>query len=749
LRPPRPAGSTAIPEAVENSAGQAAPRRDDSARDAPATDPDPQLTVLLDRLAAGAAEQSVLEVGCDDGARLARFAERGWRCFGVEASLAARRVAAGRSGGRLHVVARVEDLLPQRFDLVLMLGVLDRLPNPFPLLLTLFGREAIDSATRLVITTPDGRSEAALAGSVDRALRRSPVALVSYSDRSLEHLLQRLEFQQVEIRRLEPAEIPTGRGGEGSPGDRSATAPWLLAEAHGSDFRAFLRERFVPGSYWKLTEYEHLSRYDLASRLAAGARVLDFGCGSGYGSARLARVAASVVGIDIAERALDWARSFHHAPNLTFERRSDLGRGLAAGSFDLVTCFEMIEHVDGELQRETVRSLARLLAPGGTALISTPNPSFTATYGSNPYHLHELSGDELGELLRSAFRQVTVLRQWIRPSVLIGEEPVPAAGPVAFAALDDSGSTLPPVGYLAVCSHRPMPLPDPFCMFDTTYDANFQRLEIERQLNELRQEELARTAELRSTRRAIERRAQELEAQAEARDRALAETRAWLATREHDLEAEIEARGRALAETRAWLATREHDLEAEIEARGREIAETRAWLATREHDLEAEVEASGRDLAETRAWLATREHDLEAEIEARGRTLAETRAWLATREHDLEAEIAARDRALAETRAWLAARERALAAQLQALEGDLAATRAGLLARVERAAAEARELSLELSAERARSNGFARQIANLEASRIWRVLRLFRLATGFTTPGRPEARELPADRADD
>ncbi|MCM2268904.1 MAG: methyltransferase domain-containing protein [Thermoanaerobaculia bacterium] len=719
MRPPRPAGSVAIPAAAGRSADP----------EATTTAEDPRLTELIDRLAAGAAgatgpagaaERRVLEVGCGDGARLERFAARGWRCFGVEASPAARQVAASRSDGRLHVVARPEDLLPQRFDLVLMFGVLDRQEDPDPLLLTLFARQVIDRATRLVITTIDARREAALAG-----------------------LLRRFEFGQVEIRSLRPPAVAAKRARTGSAGVEPAATPWRLAEAAGSDFHEFLRERFVPGSPWRLTAYEHLSRYAFASRLAAGARVLDFGCGSGYGSAQLARVAASVVGIDVAERALDWARSLHRAPNLRFERRSDLGRDLAAGSFDLVTCFEMIEHVDGETQRETIRNLARLLAPGGTALISTPNPAFAATYGRNPYHLRELDGDELGELLRSAFRQVTVLRQWIRPSVLIGEEALPADGPVAFAAVDESGSALPPVGYLAVCSHQPGPLPEPLCLFDTTHDANFERLEIERQLNELRQERVARDEALHETRTVLERRAHELEAQAVARDRVLAETRAWLATRERDLEAEIDARDRALAETRDWLASRERDLEAEIGARDRTLAETRAWLATRERDLEAEIEARDRALVETRDWLASRERDLEAEIGARDRTLAETRAWLARRENDLQAEIEARDRELAEIRARFETRERAFAAQLQALEDDLATTRAGLSARVELAEAEAREVARALAAETTRSTGLAGQLARLEASRAWRLLRWLRLAPAAASSDRL------ADRADD
>ena len=75
-----------------------------------------------------------------------------------------------------------------------------------------------------------------------------------------------------------------------------------------------MQERYVPGTWSRLAAYEHLPRYALARQLANGTRVLDFGCGTGYGAASLAEVAESVVGIDIDAGVIEWSNT-HRNPN--------------------------------------------------------------------------------------------------------------------------------------------------------------------------------------------------------------------------------------------------------------------------------------------------------------------------------------------------------------------------------------------------------------------------------------------------
>ena len=80
----------------------------------------------------------------------------------------------------------------------------------------------------------------------------------------------------------------------------------------------FTGERFVPGARGEIW-VEHWHRYHFAARFAAGMRVVDAACGEGYGSALLARSAASVVGADISPAAVAHARrAYAGVANLSF-----------------------------------------------------------------------------------------------------------------------------------------------------------------------------------------------------------------------------------------------------------------------------------------------------------------------------------------------------------------------------------------------------------------------------------------------
>src|ERR1039458_5734453 len=71
---------------------------------------------------------------------------------------------------------------------------------------------------------------------------------------------------------------------------------------------SFTGERVVPGKTPQFLVLEHLVRYGFAARFAGGCKVLDVGCGSGYGASSLAQEANLVVGIDSAPEALNYAQ---------------------------------------------------------------------------------------------------------------------------------------------------------------------------------------------------------------------------------------------------------------------------------------------------------------------------------------------------------------------------------------------------------------------------------------------------------
>ena len=107
----------------------------------------------------------------------------------------------------------------------------------------------------------------------------------------------------------------------------------------------------------------------------SGARVLDIGCGGGILSDSMARRGAQVLGIDLAAKALRVAQL--HAleaqtPNVEYREIAAEDLAVQApGSFDVVTCMEMLEHVPDP--GSIVTACSALVKPGGWVFFSTIN----------------------------------------------------------------------------------------------------------------------------------------------------------------------------------------------------------------------------------------------------------------------------------------------------------------------------------------------------------------------------------------
>jgi len=138
------------------------------------------------------------------------------------------------------------------------------------------------------------------------------------------------------------------------------------------------------------------------------------GCGFGYGSARLAERAAKVTGIDVFEDALAYAHERYGAA-AAFLRADGLRMPFASGGFDVVTCFEVVEHVP-EPQR-LLREIRRVLASDGVAVLSTPIRSPSGEI-SDPTHLREYDPAEFQEeLVAAGFARVELLGQHLAPGI--------------------------------------------------------------------------------------------------------------------------------------------------------------------------------------------------------------------------------------------------------------------------------------------------------------------------------------------
>jgi SAM-dependent methyltransferase len=214
----------------------------------------------------------------------------------------------------------------------------------------------------------------------------------------------------------------------------------------------FTGERVIPGEVDPDLWNEHAARYAFAGRVARGRRVLDAGCGSGYGAAELAREASQVLAIDIAPEAIEYAREHYHADNLRFERASCLEIPAAEASFDLVVAFEIIEHLSD--WRGFLREVRRVLLPVGQFLVSTPNKVYyaeaRAELGPNPFHAHEFEYEEFRRELLAVFPKAELYLENHAGAIVFA--PAGASGAIE-ARLEDGGSNPAEAHfYLAVCS---------------------------------------------------------------------------------------------------------------------------------------------------------------------------------------------------------------------------------------------------------------------------------------------------------
>lgn len=189
----------------------------------------------------------------------------------------------------------------------------------------------------------------------------------------------------------------------------------------GTNITALSVERADPQEMaGQLMESEHRGRYWWAAQLAKGRKVLDAGCGTGYGADILAAAgAASVAGIDIAQEAVDSARKSFEGASTSFLVGDLRELPFDDHMFDLVVCFEVIEHL--KEQERVIGELHRVLRAGGVLAISSPNRGVYPA--GNPYHIHEYQSAEFEQALAEEFEQVELYRQspWLAAAVLDDE----------------------------------------------------------------------------------------------------------------------------------------------------------------------------------------------------------------------------------------------------------------------------------------------------------------------------------------
>ena len=176
-------------------------------------------------------------------------------------------------------------------------------------------------------------------------------------------------------------------------------------------------ERLVPRrpGEWEhrhsyLMYLRHLAAYRFAKPMGEGQRVLDLGCGAGYGAVLIAGSAGGVIALDVALNALPTSEP--KTATAAFVAGDSLRLPLRDETFDLVVSFQVIEHIEHRRALGFLRETGRVLAKEGLALITTPNRKLRLLPYQKPWNKHhkkEYNAMELKSLLRQAFPNVQML----------------------------------------------------------------------------------------------------------------------------------------------------------------------------------------------------------------------------------------------------------------------------------------------------------------------------------------------------
>jgi len=139
-----------------------------------------------------------------------------------------------------------------------------------------------------------------------------------------------------------------------------------------------------PGHYAKkqifcqsrIIAWSHQSRFRLARRLIepyAGSRLLDYGCGDGTFLGEVHDLFPTAVGADIdLNQTVDCRARFADMSGLSFVLTNDLAGAVHEGTYQVVTCMEVLEHCVDRGRDQVLLDLRRLVSADGVVIISVP-----------------------------------------------------------------------------------------------------------------------------------------------------------------------------------------------------------------------------------------------------------------------------------------------------------------------------------------------------------------------------------------
>lgn len=215
----------------------------------------------------------------------------------------------------------------------------------------------------------------------------------------------------------------------------------------------FTGERVVPGRTPPFLVLEHLVRYRFAVRFSSGLKVLDVGCGTGYGAAILAEKAGLTVGVDRDAETIHYADKAYRRANLRYALADCRDLPFRDGLFGMAVLFEVIEHI--REQDQCLGEIRRVLSPDGILILSTPNAlrSTKVIEEANPFHHKELNEDEFRDILLRHFNHVQLVYQ--HEMSASGIQPATPETTDPIEVVEDFSVAPAAKYFIAVCGARP------------------------------------------------------------------------------------------------------------------------------------------------------------------------------------------------------------------------------------------------------------------------------------------------------
>ncbi|MDM8520991.1 class I SAM-dependent methyltransferase [Anaerolineales bacterium HSG6] len=169
-----------------------------------------------------------------------------------------------------------------------------------------------------------------------------------------------------------------------------------------------------------LMALRHLAVYQFVKTFIPDKKILDLGCGVGYGTLLLANTAKQAVGLD---RAFEPLKSNSFSTSPIFVNGNSERLPFPDNSFDIVISLQVIEHIQDD--SNYLQEIKRIILPGGTFIVSTPNKAsrlWPYQPPFNPYHVREYDQDALKGVLTKQFSSVEIMGLQAQPEIMAIEQ---------------------------------------------------------------------------------------------------------------------------------------------------------------------------------------------------------------------------------------------------------------------------------------------------------------------------------------